>query len=57
MVVQEFSDLVLVSGDPAIVKVYVLVTAMAPLRAYIHNQGMVLLRSFKGVGNYFCNVI
>ncbi|KAM7309234.1 cadherin-like and PC-esterase domain-containing protein 1 [Ixodes scapularis] len=47
VVQQALPSPLLVHGQPVNVRVFVLVTSLSPLRAYVHAEGMVRLRSYR----------
>ncbi|KAL1453476.1 hypothetical protein MTO96_043798, partial [Rhipicephalus appendiculatus] len=44
---QALSAPLLVHGQPVSLRVFVLITSLSPLRAYVHTEGMVRLRSYR----------
>ncbi|KAK8776920.1 hypothetical protein V5799_029735 [Amblyomma americanum] len=47
VVQQALSAALLVHGQPVSLRVFVLITSLSPLRAYVHTEGMVRLRSYR----------
>ncbi|XP_075751842.1 cadherin-like and PC-esterase domain-containing protein 1 [Rhipicephalus microplus] len=47
VVQQALSAPLLVHGQPVSLRVFVLITSLSPLRAYVHTEGMVRLRSYR----------
>lgn len=55
VIVQQLQDdPLLIVGRPVSIRVYVLITSIAPLRAYVHNEGFVHHR--QGAENNFRKV-